>query len=120
MRLFLDEGPELLPLLRLVLGRRLGQRLARYVQQVLTLLVAEHPEPADFLPRDLLPAGLRISARELEVLRLLAEGLSTPQMATRLVVSPNTVKTQLSSLYRKLDVRSREEALAQAVRFRLL
>jgi LuxR family maltose regulon positive regulatory protein len=125
VRLFLDEGLPLAPLLRLVLTRWQGQRRAHYVQQLLTLLEAEHPQQAgSALAHDqaarLPPQARRISARELAVLRGLAEGLSTPQMAARLVVSPNTIKTQLASLYRKLDVRTRQEAIAEAVRLHLL
>jgi LuxR family maltose regulon positive regulatory protein len=41
-------------------------------------------------------------------------------MAAELVVSPNTIKAQVSSLYRKLNVHSREEALAEAMRLHLL
>ena len=125
VRLFLDEGAELLPLLRLVLSRSRGKPRARYAQQLVTLLEAEHPEPADSALAQP-PAGTRspeahrISTRELTVLRLLSEGLSTPQMAARLVVSPNTIKTQLASLYRKLEAHTREEALAQAIRLHLL
>lgn len=120
VRLFLDEGPPLVPLLRLMLTRWQGQRRAHYVQQLLTLIEAEHPEFAGAVPGNLSPATSRISGRELEVLRGLAEGLSTPQLAARLVVSPNTIKTQRESLYRKLDARTREEALAQAARLHLL
>jgi LuxR family maltose regulon positive regulatory protein len=61
-----------------------------------------------------------LSPRERTVLHLLAAGLSNPEMAEELVVSLNTVKTQVSSLYRKLDARSRKEAIAMAQRWNLL
>jgi len=54
------------------------------------------------------PAGL--TARELEVLALLAEGLRNAQIAKRLVVSEKTVEHHVSAILRKLDVRSRGEA----------
>ena len=60
------------------------------------------------------PAGL--TPRELEVLELLAEGLPNAEIAEHLVVSPRTVDHHVSAILRKLDVRTRGEAGAQAVR----
>jgi DNA-binding CsgD family transcriptional regulator/tetratricopeptide (TPR) repeat protein len=60
------------------------------------------------------PAGL--TARELEVLALLAEGLRNAQIAQRLIVSEKTVDHHVSAILRKLDVRTRGEAGAQALR----
>jgi predicted ATPase/class 3 adenylate cyclase/DNA-binding CsgD family transcriptional regulator len=59
------------------------------------------------------PEGL--TAREVEVLRLVAEGLTDAQVAERLVVSLRTVNAHLRSIYRKLDVRSRSAATRYAV-----
>ena len=61
-----------------------------------------------------------LSQRERKVLRLLAAGLSNPEIANELVVSLNTVKTQVSSIYHKLNVTSRKEAIAAARAFNLL
>ncbi len=61
-----------------------------------------------------------LSAHEQRVLRLLAAGMSNPDIARELVVSVNTVKTQLQSIYRKLNVNSRAEARAAARRLNLL
>ena len=63
------------------------------------------------------PAGL--TARELEVLALLAEGLRNAQIAERLIVSEKTIDTHVSSILRKLGVRTRGEAVAQATRLGL-
>jgi DNA-binding CsgD family transcriptional regulator len=63
------------------------------------------------------PAGL--TPRELEVLRLLAQGLRNGQIAERLVVSERTVGHHVSAILRKLDVRTRGQASAEAVRLGL-
>ncbi|MGB8881162.1 MAG: LuxR C-terminal-related transcriptional regulator, partial [Solirubrobacteraceae bacterium] len=63
-------------------------------------------------------AGL--TTRELEVLRLLAEGLRNAQIAERMVVSGKTVDHHVSAILRKLDVRSRGEATSEAGRLGLL
>ena len=63
------------------------------------------------------PAGL--TARELEVLEQLTEGLRNADIAKRLVVSEKTVDHHVSAILRKLDVRSRGEAVAQAGRLGL-
>lgn len=57
---------------------------------------------------------LGISARELEVLRELAAGHSSKEIARRLDVSPNTVKTHVSRLLDKLGARRRTEAIQRA------
>jgi LuxR family maltose regulon positive regulatory protein len=62
----------------------------------------------------LVPAGESLTAREIEVLRLLAQDLSNPQIAERLVVSRRTVDAHLRSIYDKLDVKSRDAAIRVA------
>jgi DNA-binding CsgD family transcriptional regulator len=59
-------------------------------------------------------ATLGISGRELEVLKELAAGYSNKEIAARLAVSPNTVKTHIARLFEKLGARRRTEALAKA------
>jgi ATP/maltotriose-dependent transcriptional regulator MalT len=54
---------------------------------------------------------LGITARELEVLQLIAEGLSTREMAERLFVSENTIKTHCSRVFDKLGVKRRTQAV---------
>jgi DNA-binding CsgD family transcriptional regulator len=58
--------------------------------------------------------ALGISDRELEVLELLAAGRSNKEIARRLTVSPNTVKTHLTNLFDKLEARRRTEAIQRA------
>lgn len=60
------------------------------------------------------PLAEPLTEREREILRLLRTDLSTREMAEQLVVSVNTIKTQMKSIYDKLDVHSREEAVEKA------
>ena len=55
-----------------------------------------------------------ITERELEVLKLIGEGLTTRQMAGRLKVSQRTVESHIKNLYRKLEINSRVQAVAKA------
>lgn len=61
-----------------------------------------------------LPPDLDLSRRELEVLSHLVEGRTNQEIAEALFVSPNTVKTHVSNIYRKLDVERRAQAVARA------
>ena len=63
------------------------------------------------------PAGL--TAREVEVLRLLADGLTDIQIAEKLILSPRTVHAHISSIYNKLDVTSRSAATRYAIEHHL-
>ena len=60
----------------------------------------------------------RLTSREWEVLDLLCEQLSTDEIADTLVLSPETVRSHIKNLLRKLGVRSRREAVEQARRLR--
>jgi NarL family two-component system response regulator YdfI len=61
-----------------------------------------------------------LTARELEVLRLMAEGFGNKQIATRLGISDHTVKFHISSILAKLSVSSRTEAVTQGIRMGLI
>jgi len=73
-----------------------------------------HPPPPPFEPNTRARQTLGISDRELEVLQLLASGQSNKEIASQLQVSPNTVKTHVTRLFEKLDVRRRTEAIVRA------
>ena len=81
---------------------------------------AQTPPPAVALvaPPPAYPAGL--TAREVEVLRLVAQGLTNAQVAERLVISPRTVDTHLTAIYGKLGVTSRSAATRFAVEHHLV
>jgi LuxR family maltose regulon positive regulatory protein len=61
-----------------------------------------------------------LSDREREVLRLLVGGRSGLQIAEALVVAPSTIKTHLKSIYTKLDVHTRDQAIARTHELKLL
>jgi DNA-binding NarL/FixJ family response regulator len=66
------------------------------------------------------PVRSRLTDREWEVLDLLATGGTTDEIARTLVLSPETVRSHLKNLYRKLEVSSREDAVQAASRLRSL
>jgi DNA-binding CsgD family transcriptional regulator len=63
---------------------------------------------------------LGLSKRELEVLQLMAEGLTNQEIASRLYVSLNTIKTHSSNLFGKMDVKRRTQAIEKAKRLQII
>jgi LuxR family maltose regulon positive regulatory protein len=61
-----------------------------------------------------------LSERELEILRLIAEGLSNQAIADRVILSLGTIKWYSGQIYSKLDVRTRTQAIARARALKLL
>lgn len=75
---------------------------------------------ADAMRRRMSPACRQLSTRELQVLRLLAEGSGIAQVARSLFVSESTAKTHISSIYEKLGASNRAQAIMMAVRSGIL
>jgi LuxR family maltose regulon positive regulatory protein len=120
LRLFLDEGEELADLLRRLLPHLREKSLSAYAQRILHAFAGERisPDQQPTLAAHLLLEPL--SQQEQKVLRLLAAGNSNPSIARELMVSVNTVRTQVQSIYRKLNVNNRVEASAVARQLELL
>lgn len=76
--------------------------------------LARRPASATFEKNTAAVASLGITQREEQVLALLADGKSNKEIASKLGVSPNTVKTQIASLYQKLEVQRRTQAVQKA------
>ncbi len=93
------------------LGIWLGRRLTRPAPRAHSVTVIT-PAATPALVRDPARAErLGVTPRELEILELIAEGLSTREIAERLFVSQNTVKTHSSRLFDKLGARRRTQAV---------
>jgi LuxR family maltose regulon positive regulatory protein len=120
-RLFLDEGPAIGELLRAGLPEIREERLQTYTRALLHTFNQENgvltsPGASSGEPQLIEP----LSPQERRVLRLLAAGRSNPEIANELVVSINTIKTQVQSIYYKLGVNSRQEAREAAYRLKLI
>jgi NarL family two-component system response regulator LiaR len=99
------------------LGIWLGLRLTRSGE---TVVVREVMVPAEFVRDDAKLASLGITPRELEVLELIAAGLSNKEIAERAYVSENTVKTHSSRVFDKLGARRRTQAVQLGKELRLI
>jgi LuxR family maltose regulon positive regulatory protein len=110
-RFFLDEGDPCATLLRAAVPTLTDPAIRAYAQSLLQgFVVAQHETGT-------LPL---LSPQEQRVLELLATGQSYQEIAQTLIVSVNTIKTQLRHIYRKLGVTSRQEAIDLARRLDLL
>jgi ATP/maltotriose-dependent transcriptional regulator MalT len=117
-RALAESGDEALLREALTELERLGaQPLARSVRQSLRILGASVPRGPRATTREN-PAAL--TARELEVLQLVAEGLRNAEIADRLVLSRRTVDHHVSAILRKLVARTRGEAVAAATQLGIL
>ena len=74
----------------------------------------------DFTPNEAEIENLAISKRELEVLQLMANGLSNKEIADKLFVSLNTIKTHSSKVYEKLEVKRRTQAVEKAKKYGII
>ena len=102
-----------------VLGIWLGLKLTGKQERV---VIKEVPVPASgpFLSDDRKREALGITPRELEILELIAQGLSNREIAAKLFVSENTVKTHSSRVFDKLSAKRRTQAVQLAKELRLI
>ncbi|HEY3476949.1 MAG TPA: LuxR C-terminal-related transcriptional regulator, partial [Anaerolineales bacterium] len=122
VRIFLDEGQPMQMLLAEWLAGASASPLRDYAIQLLSQFDAE-PHTMTVAEEKNFPTGNLVeplSQRELEVLRLIALGKTNQQIARQLIVSTGTIKAHTASIYRKLDVANRTEAVARARQFGIL
>ena len=131
-RVFLDEGPEAAFLLRAVeQDEATPERLKKYAVTLLDAIAQETKSaasPASVNRKMGGPEGQPIqeglveplSKREVEILRLIGEGLSNQEISDRLVITLHTVKKHSSNIFEKLGVNSRTQAVARAHQLGLL
>lgn len=100
-------------------GIWLGLKLTKTRETVVVREVMV-PAPVDFVRDQRQLSALGITPRELEVLELMAEGLSNKEIAERVFVSENTVKTHLSRVFDKLGARRRTQAVQLGKELRLI
>lgn len=96
---------------RLVTAIAAAQEGAVYLDPKIARRVIEHLKP----PAIMTPIG-QLSARELDVLKLIVEGYSNPEIANALYLSPNTIKTHIRGIMNKLAVDDRVQAAVVALR----
>lgn len=107
VRTFVDEGEPMVRLLRCALTRGIAPS---YVSRLLAALGERAPAASPVAQALVEP----LTERELEVLRLIAAGLSNQEIAHELVVALSTVKSHVNHTYGKLGVKSRTQAVARA------
>jgi two-component system, NarL family, response regulator LiaR len=106
-----------------VLFTALGIWLALKLSRPKTVVVEKEvyvSNNRDFVLNEKELARLELSKRELEVLQLMAQGLSNQEIADRLYVSLSTIKTHTTNLFEKLDVKRRTQAIEKAKRLSLI
>jgi LuxR family maltose regulon positive regulatory protein len=107
VRLFVDEGPPMVHLLTEALSREITPD---YVQRLLRAFPVDETEKAGLNSELIEP----LSEREIEVLQLIAQGLSNREVGDRLYLTINTVKAHTRTIYSKLGVNNRTQAVAKA------
>jgi len=119
LRIFVDEGEPM----KLLLQRMKAEdgRMKEYIGNLLAAF-GKQPASADLHPSSLRPQPLvePLSERELEVLRLIADGFSNAEIASKLVIAQGTVKRHINNIYGKLGVASRTQAVARSRELGLL
>ena len=112
---FLSKDLEIEALPRAIEGLRAGQAA---ISRKMTLALIERLRDTPTGSAGMRPVKSPLTAREWEVIDLLKESKTTDQIADELVLSPETIRSHVKNILRKLDVRSRDDAVAAADRMR--
>ncbi|MBK7451305.1 MAG: tetratricopeptide repeat protein [Anaerolineales bacterium] len=114
-RFFMNENKSIVGLLKALIHSREDNKLNNYIRKLLNAFGETKPEPANAQP--LIDP---LSERELEVLRLVADGLSNDEISQKLFLALSTVKGHNLRIFNKLQAKSRTEAVARARELGLL
>jgi LuxR family maltose regulon positive regulatory protein len=112
VRTFIDEGEPLQSLLKFNRSK-VESSLHPYIDQLLDAFSPQGQKPQP-MPSALFPIPEKLSSREIEVLRLLQSPLSAEEIADELVISVSTARSHIKSIYAKLGVHSRIEAIVRS------
>jgi len=113
IRIFVDEGPPMARLLHEAAARGIAPDYTRRLLAAFPIVEPEQTGPSQAQASE--SALIEpLSERELQVLQLIAEGLTNPEIASRLFLALNTVKAHTRNIYGKLDTHSRTGAVARA------
>jgi DNA-binding NarL/FixJ family response regulator len=93
-----------------------AQLLMPYLHTTLHRMLTQEKSPPDLPVR----FNTRLSSREAQVISLVRDGMTNQQIAERLELSPLTVKNHIQNILRKLEVSNRAQAVAKAVKARLI
>lgn len=121
--LLLNHATELYAAAIAIIFLILGVWLAKHLSKPKTVLIEKTvyiDQSENFVRNEKVLNELGISKRELEVLELMALGLSNNEIATHLFVSLNTIKTHSSKLFEKLEVSRRTQAVEVAKRIGII
>jgi two-component system, NarL family, response regulator LiaR len=103
-----------------ILGVWVANQLAKpKVQKVIIEKEVYVSPPSEFVINEIELKKLNLSNREYEVLQLITKGCSNSEIADNLCLSLSTVKTHVSNLFVKMDVKSRTQAIEKAKRLRI-
>ncbi|HMR99090.1 MAG TPA: LuxR C-terminal-related transcriptional regulator [Anaerolineales bacterium] len=121
VRVFVDEGATMATLLRKAAASKM---MPDYTAELSSAFEAERKGFGGETPRSAAPASSSLiealSQRELDILRLFQTELSGPEIAQELVIALSTVRTHTKSIYSKLNVKSRREAVKRAIELGLI
>ena len=124
VRTFVDEGEPMTKLLRLAASRGIAKKYVRKLLASFQRPILGAESKLKVLPAEgavaLSPLVEPLSERELEVLQLIAAGMSNREIAEKLIIGEGTVKTHINNIYSKLDVQSRTQAIGRARELKLL
>jgi LuxR family maltose regulon positive regulatory protein len=131
VRIFMDEGSSVRELLKRATGQAKTPHMKRYGRRLLAALEEqEDAQPLGSAQEESSPSARNsvtaehllepLSERELEVLRLIAQGLSNHEISKRLFRALSTIKGHNQTIFEKLQVQSRTEAVARARELELL